>query len=500
MAVSEAACRSVGGRPVVGATCVNKKCVHIHVLRPTPTPTPAPTPTPLPTPTPTPTPTPGPTTPTPPTPTPTPTPTPGGGTQGADEGPHGGGSPPEKRCCAFDCGGMLGCKQVTSEAECEALNGSLNEGVCTATTEEERLEYGIYGRCNGGTLWPWEEIKVESDLKDSSVRSDTDHCEQGDEVQYTVRITNNGTGVALASLSNPNPAGLESIPDSATATSGEVWPPGSDPFDNLISWQGCVPPDGEVEVTYNAVVTGVAGTITNTAILTDQTSGEAFTLEGFLTVAEAEPEAPPASYTWKFTITPSGISLITVSIPDDIGSALRDLDVERLVKVSGELHGLELGETDWILSGIVVSPGFLPFVSTASSTAVYAGQDSDNLTRATLTIVVTVAKAETPIGLPGLPQPGAKDTDGDTVPDDKDYCPDVPGEPPDGCPIYEEVPDADADGTPDIEDLCPYEPGPPENDGCPSAEWEDTDGDGVPDWQDWCPDVYGDGVHGCPED
>jgi uncharacterized repeat protein (TIGR01451 family) len=484
MAVSEEACRSVGGRPVVGATCVDKKCVHIHVLRPTPTPIPTPTPGP---------------TPTPPTPTPTPTP---GGAQGADEGPYGGGSPPEKRCCAFDCGGMLGCKQVGSEAECEMLNGSLNEGVCTATTEEERLEYGIYGRCNGGTLWPWEQIEVEPDLKGSSVRSDTDHCEQGDEAQYTVHITNSGIGLAIASLANPIPAGLESIPDSATATSGEVWPPGSDPFDNLISWQGCVPPGGEVNVTYAARVSeGVAGgPIVNTAILADHTSEEAFALEGSLTVAEAEPEAPPASYTWKFTITPSGISLITVPIPDDIGSALRNLDVERLIKVSGELHGLELGETDWILSGIVMSPGFLPFISTAPSTAIYAGQDADGLTRATLTIVVTVAKAETPIGIPGLLQPGAKDSDGDTVPDDKDYCPDVPGEPPDGCPIYEEYPDADADGTPDIEDACPYEPGPPENDGCPSAEWEDTDGDGVPDWQDWCPGDYGDDIHGCPKD
>jgi uncharacterized repeat protein (TIGR01451 family) len=398
---------------------------------------------------------------------------------------------------------MLGCKQVESEAECEMLGGSLNEGVCTATTAEEQLQYGIYGKCNGGLLWPWQEIKVASDLKDSSIRSDTDHCVQGGLVEYTVHITNNGTGLASATLSNPIPAGLESMPDSASATSGEVWGPGSDPFDNLISWQGCLPPRGEVNVTYTARVSEQApgGPMVNTAILTDCTSGEAFPLEVSLTVAEAEPEAPPASYTWKFTITPSGLSIVSVPIPDEIDAALRDLAVGRLVKVSGELHGMDLDETSWILSGIVMSPGFLPFVPTVSSTAIYAGQDSDGRTRATLTIIVTVAKAETPIGIPFAPtKPGAKDSDGDTVPDDKDYCPDVPGEPPDGCPIYEEYPDADADGTPDIEDACPYEPGPPENHGCPSGEWKDTDGDGIPDWQDWCPDLYGDDIHGCPKE
>jgi len=172
--------------------------------------------------------------------------------------------------------------------------------------------------------------------------------------------------------------------------------------------------------------------------------------------------------------------------------------VERLVKVSGDLYGLELDETSWVLSGMVMSPGFLPFVTSVTSTAIYAGRDATDRTLATLGVTLTVAKGEGEGGFPFGPKPGKEDTDGDTVPDDKDLCPDTPGEPPDGCPEWGEIPDYDSDGIPDIEDVCPTEPGPPP-DGCPSGEWEDTDGDGVPDWQDWCPDLYGDDIHGCPK-
>jgi uncharacterized repeat protein (TIGR01451 family) len=396
---------------------------------------------------------------------------------------------------------MLGCKQVESEAECEMLGGSLNEGVCTGTTEAEQLQYGIYGRCDGGALWPWEEIKIASDLRDSSIRSNTDHCIQGDIVGYTVRITNTGTGLASAALSNPIPAGLESMPESASATSGEIWGPGSDPFDDLISWQGCVPPGREITVAYTARVTdeAPAGELVNEAVLVDRVTGEVAKLRSLITIAEAEVPSP-VSYTWKFTIKPTGLSIVSIPLPTDIEVALRDLGVERLVKIEGDLHGMELDETSWVLSGIVMSPGFLPFVSTLSSSALYAGRDTLNHTLATLNITVTVAKGEGAGGFPFMPKPEAKDSDGDTVPDNKDSCPDVPGEPPDGCPHYEEYPDADGDGTPDIEDLCPMEPGPPANNGCPSEEWKDTDNDGVPDWADWCPGVYGEDIHGCPKD
>jgi len=397
---------------------------------------------------------------------------------------------------------MLACKQVDSAAECEALGGSLNEGVCTAASEEEQLEYQVYSRCNGGTLWPWEEIEIVSNLKDSSAQIDPQEAAPGDSVHYTVHVRNTGSGLTMATLSNPTPEGLEPVPNSALATDGEAWPPGSDPFDNLIYWRGCVPPGGETSVSYKVRVgedVPKGETIINRAILSDVLTGEAIAIRSTITVMAKE-QPPPESYTWRFTIKPTGISIITIPIPEDIDVELRDLEVKRLVKVSGELYGMELDETSWILSGMVMSPGFLPFLSAVSSTAIFAGQDAEGLTRATLAVIVTVAKSEATVRIPFAPKPDEKDSDGDTVPDEEDLCPDVPGEPGnDGCPIYEEHPDADADGTPDIQDACPHEPGPPENNGCPSEEWEDTDGDGIPDWQDWCPEVYGDDSHGCPE-
>src|SRR5699024_10328515 len=85
---------------------------------------------------------------------------------------------------------------------------------------------------------------------------------------------------------------------------------------------------------------------------------------------------------------------------------------------------------------------------------------------------------------------GAKDTDGDGIPDKRDRCPETPGpEEFDGCP------DTDGDGIPDIDDRCPEVAGPAEFNGCP-----DTDGDGIPDIDDECPEVAGlEEFNGCPD-
>src|SRR5699024_9004142 len=85
---------------------------------------------------------------------------------------------------------------------------------------------------------------------------------------------------------------------------------------------------------------------------------------------------------------------------------------------------------------------------------------------------------------------GAKDTDGDGIPDKRDRCPETPGpEEFDGCP------DTDGDGIPDIDDRCPEVAGPAEFNGCP-----DTDGDGIPDKDDRCPEVAGlPEFDGCPD-
>jgi len=83
------------------------------------------------------------------------------------------------------------------------------------------------------------------------------------------------------------------------------------------------------------------------------------------------------------------------------------------------------------------------------------------------------------------------DRDGDGVPDDEDWCPDLPGLPSiHGCPDE----DTDGDGVPNRIDLCPLEKGPPELDGCP-----DFDGDGIPDREDRCPKEPGPASNdGCP--
>jgi outer membrane protein OmpA-like peptidoglycan-associated protein len=84
------------------------------------------------------------------------------------------------------------------------------------------------------------------------------------------------------------------------------------------------------------------------------------------------------------------------------------------------------------------------------------------------------------------------DRDGDGIFDEDDACPDVPGVPPDGCPVE----DRDGDGFPDDEDACPDVPG-VEPDGCPPVE--DRDGDGFPDDEDACPDEPGVEPDGCPD-
>ncbi len=83
-----------------------------------------------------------------------------------------------------------------------------------------------------------------------------------------------------------------------------------------------------------------------------------------------------------------------------------------------------------------------------------------------------------------------KDSDGDTVLDKDDDCPDVPGLVDlNGCP------DTDLDGIADLQDECPQIPGISKFNGCP-----DTDADGIQDKSDACPEVAGlPKFEGCPD-
>ena len=85
------------------------------------------------------------------------------------------------------------------------------------------------------------------------------------------------------------------------------------------------------------------------------------------------------------------------------------------------------------------------------------------------------------------------DTDGDGVPDKKDFCPTIPGLAKyNGCPM----PDTDHDGINDEEDSCPSIAGIAKYHGCPIP---DTDHDGINDEEDSCPTITGIAkYHGCP--
>lgn len=96
--------------------------------------------------------------------------------------------------------------------------------------------------------------------------------------------------------------------------------------------------------------------------------------------------------------------------------------------------------------------------------------------------------------LPGtLATKGCPDADGDSIADNKDKCPDVKGLARyNGCP----VPDTDKDGINDEEDKCPDIAGLKKYNGCPLP---DRDKDGIPDEEDKCPDSAGVAKHkGCP--
>jgi outer membrane protein OmpA-like peptidoglycan-associated protein len=94
--------------------------------------------------------------------------------------------------------------------------------------------------------------------------------------------------------------------------------------------------------------------------------------------------------------------------------------------------------------------------------------------------------------LVGGPRVVRPDADHDTIPDDADACPSVPGvatsDPKtNGCP-----PDTDGDGVDDLADACPTQPGihteDPLTDGCPDR---DRDHDGIVNELDACPDDRG---------
>ena len=380
---------------------------------------------------------------------------------------------------------MLGCANVSSEAECEQYGGAYAPGQTCVATGESDQDMGIYGRCDGFSGF----ALIVTDLSGSSHSVAPSTAQPGDRVTYTHRVVNQGTGIAHFEVVETLPDGVDLVSGSVSASGGAHRIDMRDGIAHLV-WTGCIRPyGGSLTLVHDGVIDSDVApmtTLVSHAELRDFSTEDLRRLSSSIAV-EAPPE--PAHYTWEFTITPTGVSSVIVPLPEEIAGDLRNLGARRLHHLGGELPPfLEMGETNWTVSGMVISPGFLPFLPSITSTATYAALSESVDLLATVGVTIHVTKAPTG-GLPGMPRmpgmPGTPsspepDRDYDTVPDNLDACPDVPGDPADplfpGCPkteedetYYEEEPDADGDGIPDIYDLCPHEPGPWSEDtpGCP---------------------------------
>jgi hypothetical protein len=117
---------------------------------------------------------------------------------------------------------------------------------------------------------------------------------------------------------------------------------------------------------------------------------------------------------------------------------------------------------------------------------------------------LTVPRFRFLLGVRYAPSEGDRDRDGDSVPDSRDACPNVPGELPKGCPAglaHEATPPAlDLAGA---ADACKGDPdsvdGFKDDDGCSD---EDADKDGIDDRYDRCPlesEDFSGLTEGCPE-
>ena len=300
---------------------------------------------------------------------------------------------------------------------------------------------------------------------------------------HTLRIVNTGTGPAPFEVIETLPGGIVLDVGSLHATLGTYRVERHGEQTHIV-WSGCVRPfGGALSLTHEGSIEPDLASLTILtphAALSDLNTKELRNYDASVAV-ESPPE--PAHYRWEFTITPTGMSSVSVPLPQAIADDLRGVGASRLVLLGGELPPfLTMGASDWTVSGMVINPGFLPFVSVFTSTATYAALGATERVLATLdvTIRVTEPSAGGLPGLPGMPGGTEPDRDYDTVPDSIDPCPDVPGDPTDplspGCPkigedegYYEDEPDLDGDGIPDAYDLCPHEPGPWSEDtpGCP---------------------------------
>jgi len=153
----------------------------------------------------------------------------------------------EKKCCVFECGGAFGCAMVDCKIACDALNGVLQDGTCTGTSEEEQAQ-GIFGRCVGDAQDECDYCR--SDLSESHCVGPEEAVREGGALTLALRFSNVGTAPTRYSVT------AETYPwaqDGVLEVDGE-FAPGSEPFDAPPAVSRCILPDEEVTVIYTVQV------------------------------------------------------------------------------------------------------------------------------------------------------------------------------------------------------------------------------------------------------
>jgi len=197
------------------------------------------------------------------------------------------------RCCAFECGGILGCAMVSSQVECDGYNGVLVDGVCEEGSDEDK-EQGIYGRCNGGLGPICEECR--SDLGASHHTALPGTAPPGGRLSFSLVVRNCGNMPTRFSVT------VEGSPwtSDGTVELGGDFAPGSEPFEAPPAVTSCISPGEEVTVTYTAVLTSDVPTgevVANSLVLEDVFQRELYVFVAQAVVSEPDyTEAIPVDY------------------------------------------------------------------------------------------------------------------------------------------------------------------------------------------------------------
>ena len=162
---------------------------------------------------------------------------------------------------------------VNSEAECEGYNGVIQAGTCESTTQEEQ-DQGVYGRCNG-SLDPIGSC-CGSDLGGSQYSAAPGAVAPGGQASFILSIRNDGNAPTWFSVSFPESPWL----GDPVMEASKGFAPGSEPFDAPPALStSCIPPGGEVTITYSATLSedAPAGeSVTSTVFLADMLRRELY--------------------------------------------------------------------------------------------------------------------------------------------------------------------------------------------------------------------------------